>query len=104
MVQNYETKPEPEGFFEVHRKYIDLQYVVSGKERHDFAHLSAMKQRNPYDAEKDILVLDGKGFSLVLEAGFFVIYYPEDAHMPNLRTGSEAQKMIKVVVKIPVTD
>ena len=57
MVQNYETKPEPEGFFEAHRMYIDLQYVVSGRERHDFSHLSSLKQRTPYDAEKGIVAL-----------------------------------------------
>ena len=102
MIQNYETKPESEGFFETHRKYIDLQYVLSGKERHDFAHFSALELKTPYDAEKDILVYGGKGCTLILEEGFFVVYYPEDAHMPNLRTGVDSQKMIKMVVKIPV--
>ena len=102
MVQNYETKPEAEGFFETHRKYIDLQCVVSGRERHDFTHFSTLKQRDPYDTEKDMVIYDGKGNSLILEAGYFVIYYPDDAHMPNIRAGKEPQKMIKVVLKIPV--
>jgi YhcH/YjgK/YiaL family protein len=102
MLQNYETKPESEGFFETHRKYIDLQYVISGKERHDYAHSSTLKVRNPYNPEKDLVVYDGKGCSFVLNQGFFVVYFPEDAHMPNLRIDGNPEKMIKVVVKIPV--
>ena len=102
MVQNYETKPESEGFFESHRKFIDLQYVVIGKERHDYAHPSRLKVRDQYDAEKDLVVYDGKGCSLILEKDFFVIYFPDDVHMPNLRVGNDPEKVIKVVVKIPV--
>ena len=102
MVQSYETKPENEGFFETHRKYIDLQYIVSGKERHGVAHVSILTLRTPYDAEKDLVVYDGHGSSLILDTGFFSIYFPEDAHMPNLRVGSDPEKMAKVVAKIPV--
>ena len=104
MVQNYETKPESEGFFEAHRKFIDLQYVVSGKERHNYAHLSNLKVREQYNAEKDMASYDGDGTScsLILNKGFFAVYFPEDAHMPNLRIGKDPEKMIKVVFKIPV--
>jgi YhcH/YjgK/YiaL family protein len=102
MLQNYETKLESEGFFETHRRYIDLQYVVYGKERHDYAHFSTLKVRDPYDAGKDLVVYDGKGCGFILNQGFFVIYFPEDAHMPNLRIDNKPEKMIKVVVKIPL--
>jgi YhcH/YjgK/YiaL family protein len=101
-VQHYETKAESEGFFEAHRKFIDLQYIVSGKERHGYAHLSLLKQRDPYNEEKDLVVYDGKGSFFTLDEGFFAIYFPEDAHMPNIRTGADPVKMVKVVFKIPV--
>ena len=103
MVQTYETKPESDGFFEAHRKYIDLQYIVSGRERHIYANSSILKQRDPYDIEKDLVVYDGKGDSITLGKGFFAIYYPDDVHMPNLMTGENPEKMIKVVFKIPVS-
>jgi len=106
MVQSYETKPVSDGMFESHRKYIDLQFIVDGKERQDYLNLAALKIREPYNADKDVIIYDvpdSKGFALILETGYFAIYYPEDGHMPNLRTGSNADKNIKVVVKIPVT-
>jgi YhcH/YjgK/YiaL family protein len=102
MLQNYETKPESEGFFETHRKYIDLQYVISGRERHDYAHFSTLRVRNPYNDEKDLTVYDGEGCSFVLNQGFFVVYFPEDAHMPNLMAEGNPEKMLKAVVKIPI--
>jgi YhcH/YjgK/YiaL family protein len=102
LVQKYETKTESEGYFEAHRKFIDLQDIVSGKERHGYAPLSFLKQRDPYNEEKDLVIYDGKGSFLTLDEGFFAIYFPEDGHMPNIRTGTDPEKMVKVVVKIPV--
>ncbi|MCL2480024.1 MAG: YhcH/YjgK/YiaL family protein [Treponema sp.] len=102
LVQEYETKPESEGFFEAHRKFIDLQYIARGSERHNFTNISALKLKTPYDDEKDFAAYEGQGNSLVLNRGFFAIYYPDDAHMPNLKAGSAPEKMLKVVFKIPV--
>jgi YhcH/YjgK/YiaL family protein len=102
MLQNYETRPESEGFFEAHRKYIDLHYVISGRERHDYANISALNLRDTYNDEKDLVVYDGKGCGFVLNQGYFVVYFPEDAHMPNLRAGANPEKIVKMVVKIPV--
>jgi len=102
MVQDYETKPDAEGFFESHKKFIDLQYIVKGKERHEVANSSTLKVRNRYDAEKDLVVYDGSGFGVILDKGYFVIYFPEDAHMPNMRVDKKPEKMLKVVFKIPV--
>jgi YhcH/YjgK/YiaL family protein len=103
MVQNYETKPASEGFFETHRDYIDLQYVIRGREFHGFTNSLGLKIREPYDPEKDVIIYDGgTGTGFILNPGFFAIYFPEDAHMPNIRVGDDPEKMIKVVVKIPV--
>ena len=101
MVQEYETKPESEGFFEAHRKFIDLQYVVKGRELHKVANVSMLKLRTAYDDEKDVLFLDGSGSGFIMETGYFTVYFPEDAHIPNLRFAQDPEKVLKVVVKIP---
>ncbi|MDR0641972.1 MAG: YhcH/YjgK/YiaL family protein [Treponema sp.] len=102
MLQQYETRPESEGFFEAHRAYIDLQYMVSGRERHNYANIAALEARDAYNAEKDLAVYDGKGCGFVLNQGFFVVYFPEDAHMPNLWVDGNPASVVKLVVKIPV--
>jgi len=102
LVQSYETKPESECTYESHRKYIDIQYIVSGKERHDVANISILTPKDAYNEEKDIIKYDGQGSSIILDKNYFAIYFPEDGHKPNIRTGNDSVAMTKVIFKIPV--
>jgi biofilm protein TabA len=101
LVQEYRTKPGSEGFWESHRKYIDVQYVVAGVERMGYANLATLAVRQPYDADKDLLILDGSGDFLTVGAGMFTIFAPQDAHMPCLAAGEPAA-VRKVVIKVAV--
>lgn len=101
MVQDYETKPEAESFFEAHRKFIDVQCIVRGSERHGYANIGDLKPNADYDGEKDFQTYSGSGGMYLLEAGTFAVYFPTDGHMPNVSPGKQA-KVRKVVVKVPV--
>ncbi|MCL2831782.1 MAG: YhcH/YjgK/YiaL family protein [Treponema sp.] len=101
LVQEYETKPQSQGMFEAHRKYIDLQYIISGRERQNFANCGDLRLTVPYNEEKDLTVYEGAGSSLVLNSGFFAVYFPDDVHMPNLQAAGAPEKTIKAVFKIP---
>jgi YhcH/YjgK/YiaL family protein len=100
MVQQYDTKPKEQGFWEAHRKYIDVQYVAQGIEHMGFAHLNQLRPQ-PYDEEKDFLKLEGEGEFVLMRAGTFVILGPEDAHMPGMAV-TGAQPVRKVVVKVRI--
>ena len=100
LVQEYNTKLKEHGFWEAHRRYIDLQYVVQGVERMGYANLSHLQQ-GEYDTTKDLLPLYGDGDSVILHSGSFVLLLPEDAHMPGMALGSPAP-VRKIVVKIAV--
>ena len=102
LVQSYNTKPESEGAFEAHRKYIDIQFISDGRERHNAGHISFMNTSIPYNQEKDIEFFTGSGSTLILHSGFFAVYFPEDVHMPNLQIGDDPEHVIKAVAKIPV--
>jgi biofilm protein TabA len=99
----YTTKNPEEANFEAHRKYIDIQYVVSGKELIGVAPLTAAKAVvTPYDATKDVEFLsfgETKNYKASQERVF--IFFPSDAHRPNLKDG-ENSKVRKVVVKVRV--
>jgi biofilm protein TabA len=101
LVQEFRTKPDAEGFWESHRKYIDVQCVVAGVERMGYANLATLAVRKDYDADKDLLILDGSGDFLTVSAGMFTIFAPQDAHMPCLAVG-ESAPVRKVVVKVAV--
>ncbi|MBA4383826.1 MAG: hypothetical protein C0410_03755 [Anaerolinea sp.] len=97
LVQEYTTKPLEEGKWEAHRRYLDVQYMLSGCERIDFALTSTMKL-GEYSVEKDYQAMTGSGSTLNLVEGSFAVFFPQDAHMPGLAVGSPSQ-VKKVVVK-----
>jgi biofilm protein TabA len=87
-------------FFEAHRKYIDIQYVVSGDETIGWESLDRCSTiRQPYDAETDLAFFSDRPtnwFDLV--PGFIAIFFPEDAHAPLAATGPVHKVVIKVAV------
>ena len=101
LVQEYDSKPLEEGKYETHRKYIDIQYIVSGREFIGYTNVVNLKSLDSYDGEKDIQFFAGEGDLVRLEAGMFAVFFPEDAHMPCISVdGPEAVK--KVVIKVAV--
>ncbi len=102
-VSEYMTKNEEDARYEAHRKYIDIQYIISGKELMGVAPISQKKETlEPYDSEKDIefLTVTGGENHLALPDRFF-IFFPEDAHRPGLKDG-ENSPVRKIVVKVKV--
>ncbi|MBF0498568.1 MAG: YhcH/YjgK/YiaL family protein [Candidatus Riflebacteria bacterium] len=103
MIQEYETKPIEKGFWETHRRYIDVQFVAKGVERIGWADADAMHE-GPYDESKDLIVLQGKGDFLTVRPGTFLILGPRDAHMPCISPESGPGFVKKIVVKVQIED
>jgi YhcH/YjgK/YiaL family protein len=89
--------------FEAHRKYIDIQYVISGKEIMNVAPLKTQKEvLVPYDAEKDIEFLTvSKIADFKASPSCFFIFFPDDAHRPGLKDGVNSP-VRKLVIKLKV--
>lgn len=102
--QVYQTKVRADGFFESHRKYIDVQVIVEGEELMEVASLADMTARQPYNPDRDLLVYaDSSAASVLrLSAGGVALFFPEDVHMPSLQAGAKSVLVRKVVVKVPV--
>jgi biofilm protein TabA len=98
MVQEYDSKPKAEGFWESHRKYLDVQYVASGVEHMGYAP-TANLTAGAYQEENDFIKLEGDGEFFLLREGFFCILAPQDAHMPGMAV-DQPQPVKKVVVKV----
>lgn len=101
LVQEYETKPVEDGYWESHKKYIDVQYMASGSELMGYANIESVAATEDYDESKDKLVLDGDGDFFLVTAGNFAIFAPQDAHMPGI-TLETPELVRKVVVKARV--
>lgn len=102
LAQSYETRDPKDAQFESHRKYIDIQIVVSGKELLGWASLDSVTPAGAYSEESDAQLYDGELVGAVaLEPGWFVILMPEDGHMPSCHLG-EKSSVRKTVAKVPV--
>ena len=102
LVMDYTTKPASEGVWETHRRYIDVQYVVSGVERMGYASLDALAA-GPYNKEEDYLFLKGSGDFVLMPAGTFIILWPQDAHIPGTSV-DQPSPVRKVVIKVQLND
>lgn len=102
-VSEYMTKNEEDAKFESHQKYIDIQYVVSGKELIGVAPASLKKDvLIPYDPAKDIEFMTVERYSdFPATPERFFIFFPGDLHRPGLKDG-ENSPVRKVVVKVKI--
>lgn len=100
-VSDYETKPVNEGFIEYHRKYIDIQILIEGREKIGIAHKDNCRETE-YLEEKDLGKLDGSADFITIDPHNFAIFFPQDGHMPQISCSDKREQVKKVVFKIPV--
>jgi biofilm protein TabA len=87
--------------WESHRKYIDLQYIIKGKEKIGVAPVSAATVIKPYNEKADGANYTTDGQFYIAEPGTFYLFFPQDAHRPSIKVdGYDTVK--KLVIKIKV--
>jgi biofilm protein TabA len=103
LVQSYKSKMERHSpTFEAHRRYIDIQYIVSGTEILGWAPLDAVSVTIPYDQEKDVLlgkVAADMWTPVRFTEGQAIVLYPTDAHAPSLAVG-QPETIKKIIMKV----
>jgi YhcH/YjgK/YiaL family protein len=102
-VSEYLTKNEEDARFEAHKKYIDIQYVISGVE---IMEVTSPAQKieilEPYDSEKDIEFMSVREYSsLRATPDRFFIFFPDNIHRPGMKDGDNAT-VRKVVIKVKI--
>jgi YhcH/YjgK/YiaL family protein len=102
IVARYETRDYESAEPEAHRRYLDIQYLIAGRETIYWTPLAeAGPVTVPYDGERDLMFFarNDQARPIELSAGHFTIFFPEDAHEPNCHAGPPGP-VHKVVVKI----
>ncbi len=88
LMQTYTTKPEVEARLEAHRKYLDIQVVLEGREVMYWAPLEGLEPDGAYSDEKDVAFFKGAAQGVLpVAAGHFALFYPQDAHKPQCAWG-----------------
>jgi len=101
LPQQYAPRPAPGRQFEAHRRYADVQYVAQGAEMMGYAPTDSLQPATPYDPAKDIAFYQPPAVytPVVVPAGSFAVFYPQDAHLPCCPVEGEAW-VRKIVVKV----
>lgn len=103
IISRYDSKDFDKTKWESHRKYIDLQYIIMGKEKIGVAPVIRAKVREPYDETKDIAFYESDGKYYVAEPGTFFLFFPQETHRPSIKVDASIP-VRKLVIKIGVAE
>ena len=99
LLQSYESKPANDTP-EAHKKYVDIQFLISGREKMGVGALEDMKEEVEAHPDRDLWLYHGPASaSFVLEGDKFMVAFPGDAHAPCIAVDAPEQ-VHKVVVKV----
>lgn len=106
MIAEYQTKPKAEKQAEQHRKYIDVHYILSGREfigagfenpeNKIVAEYNEKKECTLYSFIKDEI-------DIALAPGKFVVLFPTDIHRPGCILNKE-ELVKKAIIKIVIAE
>lgn len=101
--QEYKTISRDECKFEAHKKYIDIQYILKGKEFIGYIPTSELDYDGEYDTQNDIVFFKNISNTggVILKAGEYAIFEPNDAHAPK-GIVDNSKNVKKIVVKVLV--
>lgn len=101
-IMAYQTKAREQAVMEAHRRYADVQMVLTGTEVMEWHPLEGLAQTLPYAPDSDAVFLARPAVpqgQLVLTPGRFAVFFSQDAHMGQIAlNGPELVR--KVVVKV----
>jgi biofilm protein TabA len=89
--------------WESHRKYIDLQCIITGDEKMGVWPVAKAIVTKEYDEKKDVANYSAEGKFYVGTPGTFFIFFPTDAHRPNITPGGN-KSVKKIVIKVRVAE
>jgi len=101
LLQSYNTKPENDTP-EAHKKYIDIQYLISGQELVGVGPLEEMIQEAEARPDGDIWFYHGPVSQILLSGERFIVLWPGDAHAPCIAVDGVPAHCRKCVVKVKV--
>lgn len=106
IVNRYQTQADPAAeVWEAHRRFLDVQYLVSGAEAMGYARWERRPPtKMPYDDARDVEFFQSGSLRIPLAAGEVMIFFPHDVHAPGLVADPQVgpQPVVKVVVKVAI--
>ncbi|MDO4804669.1 MAG: YhcH/YjgK/YiaL family protein [Lachnospiraceae bacterium] len=110
QVLDLETAPRQSLRPEIHRKYIDVQFLAAGGPEDAGYYNDDGKgavDENLLETPRDILFYKNppasiRGGRIALEVGTYAVYLPWDVHIPAVQVGESPCPIRKIVLKVPM--
>lgn len=102
----YDTKDIKEVNFEIHKDFIDLHYIIEGRESIIVEDIKNLEPATEYFKDNDYQLYSGPiRESILLNKGEFIVLFPNEAHITgvNVEVGIP-NKVKKCVYKIPIKE
>jgi biofilm protein TabA len=102
IVAKEHGRRKEDALLETHERYIDIQLILAGTDEMGWKPKSLCKHPfGKYDHKTDEQIFtDEPDAWISTKSGSFVIFFPEDAHMPLI----SSEQIHKVVVKVAVVE
>lgn len=101
-VMQFDTQPADQKQAEVHKEFIDIQYLISGVERIGFglAHCTNPIAKD-YDPHSDYYLVESvvDESEVILSPGMFAVFLPEQPHKPGCSI-AQPTTLKKAVIKM----
>lgn len=83
-VESYNTYDFSERRYEAHKKYKDIQYIITGKENIIIKDVDLLVIDEEYDSNRDIIFYKNniRGIDNIIEEGEMLLISPGEGHMP----------------------
>jgi len=103
LEQVYNSKERSKCFFESHKQYIDVQFILEGEEIIEVINTNNLMIKSSYNDKIDLVKYEMSDQSsiLKLKKGDIAIFFPQDGHMPCIKIKSSL-KVVKTVIKVHV--
>lgn len=101
-VMSYKTNTQSK-VIESHRKEVDVQILLEGKEKINIFNSNAVEVTEKYDEASDCQFYKKIGKPVVeinLQPNYMAIFFPQDIHEPTLAVDNKLEVLKKIVIKI----
>lgn len=102
LVSDYNSKEKSETRYEVHKKYVDIQYVAVGEEYMGKAAINQVESTSSYNEANDIEYFDYEdGDYFLANQETFFIFFPDEVHRSSIKV-NESVPIKRIIVKLLV--
>ena len=100
LISEYHTKEIQNAKIEAHKQYIDLHYIITGREKIGIVPSQYLQLKVPYDEEKDVAIYSSPSIEYFpTSQNRFFLFFPGEAHCPGAKL-KEVKAVKKIVIKI----